>query len=226
MNVKITSDAPMVFHVIRFALVFSPSSPSLLILLEYFDKITLSPRQIRGGAKLECINIVQFWSLVYINSNLTNVKFICNIFCVFLGLALHQLKNYQSNASALNVDCYPDECQFDVSVTDVSPEILANEGDFLKCLDLSTVDVDLNDGDLVLIEMGEGKDKQIHVKRLRRLGERYEFWPLEDGQVNEENVIVKNGHNHERPDFKVIAKVLWIYNVWQSDKSSSKKVSE
>lgn len=134
-----------------------------------------------------------------------------------------RLKNSGPLARSLSHDHYPAECQFDVDVADVDLNAFAGDGDLLKCLDLSAVDVDLKDGDLLLIEMGEGEDKRIHAKRLRLLGERYEFWPLAEGQGDEENVIIKNGHNHETSDFKVFAKVLWIYNAWQGDGHYSKK---
>lgn len=107
---------------------------------------------------------------------------------------------------------FPIEAQFDLRVSGTSLNRFADEGEVLRCIDLRKAGVDLRDGDLCIIERKRDGDlREVSARRLRKLGERLEFWCESKDPVWENVVIVKEPSNGLGGDIKVLAKVLWKY---------------
>lgn len=104
------------------------------------------------------------------------------------------------------------EAQFDLIVENNSLNRFARNGDRIRCIDISIAKIDVEDGDLVVIERHNGGDlKEISAKRLRRLSNRFEFWPESDDPFWQTDVIVKDLDQRIGENIGIIAKVIWAY---------------
>lgn len=104
---------------------------------------------------------------------------------------------------------FPTEAQFDVEVDTHDLCFSSRLGDFIRCVDISTADADVRDGDVALIEYSDDEQEKVQCfRRVRRNGGRYEFWPTNgcDSQV-----IVRDDSIGIGADVKILAKSLWIY---------------
>lgn len=106
---------------------------------------------------------------------------------------------------------YPAEWQFALIVDGNSINRVANHGDRLVCLDLVKSRVDIQDGDLVIIERRRfgGQMVQRTAKRVRQTTRGYELWPDSTDPAHQETI----SYETDRPDEDsviVTAKVLWV----------------
>jgi SOS-response transcriptional repressor LexA len=107
---------------------------------------------------------------------------------------------------------YPADAQYDFKVEGASINKFANDGDYLRCVDFNIANLDVNDGDLVVVERVKGGDLiETTAKRVHRSGSRYElFAETDDPQWGHEPLIIDTAKDN-REDIKFIAKVLWAY---------------
>lgn len=107
---------------------------------------------------------------------------------------------------------FPLEAQFDLRVSGAWLNRFAHDGDLLRCVDLGVAQIDVEDGDLVVIERKrDGGLSEISARRLRRLGDRFEFRCESDDPVWEGLVLVKEAAKGVGDDIRILAKVLWKY---------------
>lgn len=107
---------------------------------------------------------------------------------------------------------YPAEAQYDYKVEGNSLNKFAADGDYLCCVDFEIANLDINDGDLVVVERAKGDDLiETTAKRVQRNGSRYELFPeTNDPQWRHEPWIIDTAKDNDQT-IKFIAKVLWAY---------------
>lgn len=107
---------------------------------------------------------------------------------------------------------FPVEAQFDLVVEGTSINRFAQPGDHIRCVDVEAAGIDVEDGDLVIVERTRGNSlKETSARRVRRSGEHYEFWPDSSDPLWQTPVIVKDGHSQENENVRVIGLVIWKF---------------
>jgi len=109
-----------------------------------------------------------------------------------------------------SVSGYPVDWQFGMIVEGNCLNKVANHGDRLVCLDLIKSQVDITDGDLVIVERRrfEGMMRSITAKRVKRTSRGFELWPESDDPAHQEPIQLDRAAEGE--DIRVWAKVLWV----------------
>lgn len=109
-----------------------------------------------------------------------------------------------------SVSGYPVEWQFGMIVEGNCLNKVANDGDRLVCLDLIKSQVNIDEGDLVIIERRkfDGMMRQITAKRVKRTSAGFELWPESTDPAHQEPIVLKDVPDGE--DIRVWAKVLWV----------------
>lgn len=112
--------------------------------------------------------------------------------------------------SVPSVSGYPVEWQFGMIVEGNCLNKIANDGDRLVCLDLIKSQIDVSDGDLVIVERLRygGQMRQRTAKRVRRTRDGYELWPESTDPAHQEPI--KIGDAPDGDEIRIWAKVLWI----------------
>lgn len=107
---------------------------------------------------------------------------------------------------------YPVESQFDLQVGGSCLNRLAQPGFYLRCIDLSLARIEVQDGDLVIVERRtKGGLSEISARRLRKLGDRFEFRCESDDPFWLGHVLIKDSTSGLGEDVSILAKVLWTY---------------
>lgn len=106
---------------------------------------------------------------------------------------------------------FPADWQFALIVDGNSINKVASHGDRLVCLDLIKSQVDLEDGDLVIIERSRfgGAMVERTAKRLRQTIAGYELWPDSSDPAHQETIPYRT-ENPDDDSVVVTAKVLWV----------------
>lgn len=106
---------------------------------------------------------------------------------------------------------YPADWQFALIVDGNSINRVANHGDRLVCLDLIKSRIDLEDGDLVIIERSRfgGQMVERTAKRLRKTKSGHELWPDSTDPAHQETISFQT-ENADDDSVVVTAKVLWV----------------
>lgn len=100
---------------------------------------------------------------------------------------------------------FPIEAQFDLSVHGESLNRFAQDGDFLRCLDLDLANAKIRDGDLLIVERRTGQGlTEITARRLREAASG-PVLSFESDNPCFHDMIALDG------DVLVAAKVLWKY---------------
>jgi phage repressor protein C with HTH and peptisase S24 domain len=111
---------------------------------------------------------------------------------------------------------YPLEAHFDLIVENNSLNRFARNGDRIRCVDINIARIDVEDGDLVVIERHNGGGlREVSAKRLRRLANRFEFWPESDEEFWQTEILVKDLEQKIGENIKIVAKVIWAYRASQ-----------
>lgn len=103
---------------------------------------------------------------------------------------------------------YPLDAQFDLIVDDHSLESLARSGDFIRCIDFAAAQLEPGDGDLVVIERRRQNLVETTARRLRRQGDRLEFFAV-NNDSGQAVAIVKDADVGD--DVRIVAKIIWVY---------------
>lgn len=74
-----------------------------------------------------------------------------------------------------HVNEYPENLQFTIAVVGNAVDKIAQDGDSLLCVRTGAAGVEPQDGDLVVIEHRDDADTRVAVRRLRRIGDLFEF---------------------------------------------------
>ncbi len=136
---------------------------------------------------------------------------------VAAGVWMEDFLNKSSNGGSHPAPFPPDprfpvEAQFDLLVEGSSINKFAQEGDYIRCVDVAKAGIEIQDGDLVVIErIRERTLRETSARRVRRNGDRYEFWPESDDPRWQTPILVKDGASDLGDDVRTIAKVLWKY---------------
>ena len=85
---------------------------------------------------------------------------------------------------------YPSDAQCDYLVEDDSLDDFARAGDFLRCLDARIIPDFPADGDLVVVQRQKDELRETSVRRVRRLGQRIELWPVNSEDDYHSKVLV------------------------------------
>lgn len=100
---------------------------------------------------------------------------------------------------------YPVEAQFDLSVHGESLNRFAEDGDYVRCLDLKMFVEKINDKDLLIIERGTEQGlTEITARRLKDTGSRRLLCFESDSPYFQDTIELDKS-------IKVTAKVLWQY---------------
>lgn len=106
--------------------------------------------------------------------------------------------------------CFPEDGQFDFEL-DNSFVPLGSIGDRLRCVDLRKCNLEIYDGNVVLVKLQRNGSSQILPKRVRRLNDMFEFWPIPERDGDEQDVVKGNGENGSSQELEVLARVIWVY---------------
>ncbi|MCH4542745.1 helix-turn-helix domain-containing protein [Ochrobactrum sp. A-1] len=105
---------------------------------------------------------------------------------------------------------YPVDLQFALKVEGNCLNKIANHGDRLICLDIAKTGIEVEDGDLVIVERSrfEGQMIERTAKRLRRTADGYELWPESHDPAHQDPITLNRPTNGDA--VRIIGKVLWI----------------
>lgn len=105
---------------------------------------------------------------------------------------------------------FPAEWQCAYVVVGQSLNKTAKDGDILICVDVIASGVDIEDGDLVIVERSRYSGQQIETtaKRIRKTISGFELWPESDRQEHQEPIALNGAEEGE--EIRVAAKVVWI----------------
>lgn len=106
---------------------------------------------------------------------------------------------------------FPAEAQFDLVVEGSSLDKLARQGDLIRCLDVDVAEVEISDGDIVVIERRRGDDIELLGKRAIRQGEDLELWSESTRDCWREPVIRHKQERRLAGEVRIIGKVLYAY---------------
>lgn len=109
-----------------------------------------------------------------------------------------------------SVSGYPVEWQFGMVVEGNCLNKVAQDGDRLVCLDLIKSQIDIMDGDLVIVERRkfDGQMRQITAKRVKGSKRGFELWPESTDPAHQEPIPLDDIPDDE--DVRIWAKVLWV----------------
>lgn len=110
-----------------------------------------------------------------------------------------------------SVSGYPVDWQFGMIVEGNCLNKIANDGDRLVCLDLIKSRVDIQDGDLVIVERRKfsGQMRQRTAKRVKRTTTGFELWPESTDPAHQEPIRLETALP-DGEEVRVWAKVLWV----------------
>lgn len=104
----------------------------------------------------------------------------------------------------------PPEWQRAYTVEGTSLDKIARAGDILICLDVIGSRVEINDGDLVVVERSRFNGQMVErtAKRVRRTLTGFELWPESNDPQYQEPIRINGVANGD--EIRIAAKVLWI----------------
>lgn len=110
-----------------------------------------------------------------------------------------------------SVSGYPVDWQFGMIVEGNCLNKVANDGDRLVCLDLIKSQIEITEGDLVIVERHRfnGQMRQRTAKRVKRTKSGFELWPESTDPAHQEPIRL-NDDLPEGENIRVWAKVLWV----------------
>ena len=105
---------------------------------------------------------------------------------------------------------YPPEWQFALVVEGNCLNKIAQHGERLVCLNTIAAGVELEPGDLAIVERKrfDGQMVERTAKRVRQAADGYELWPESNDPAHQEPIRLYRVPDDE--DIQVIGKVLWI----------------
>jgi hypothetical protein len=106
---------------------------------------------------------------------------------------------------------FPGPAQFDLIVEGSSLDKCAREGARLRCIDIDLNNVEILNGDVVVIERCKGGEIELLGKRALRQGEALELWSESTNDFWREPVIRYDRLESCREDLRIIAKILYAY---------------
>ena len=111
---------------------------------------------------------------------------------------------------------YPQDAQYDLTVRGSSIDRVARDGDLLRCVDLNTVNIEVANGDLVLVRRtrDNGQLVEISAKRVRRIGEMIELWP--DSNDPQWQSPIGPLEQAEDPEIRIVAWIPYVYRPTKS----------
>lgn len=109
-----------------------------------------------------------------------------------------------------SVSGYPLEWQFGLIVDGNCLNKIALDGDRLVCLDLIKAQVDIAEGDLVVVERLRfgGQMRQRTAKRVRRTTAGFELWPESTDPAHQDPIKLDDATDGD--EIRVWGKVLWV----------------
>lgn len=107
---------------------------------------------------------------------------------------------------------YPPEWQYAFIVHGESVNRVAKDGERLICLDLIKSQVEIEDGDLVVVERTRFDGQMIErtAKRVKRTLTGLELWPDSDHPNHQTPVSYRPDGDPDHNSVVIIAKVLWV----------------
>lgn len=107
---------------------------------------------------------------------------------------------------------YPASAQYLLKVNGESLNRIAQDGDFILCLDYATVGTEIKSGDLAIVERSRDGGHTIErtAKRVVKHNGEIELRPESDDPRFQEPVIY-NEHDEEATEVRVIAKILQVF---------------
>jgi hypothetical protein len=107
---------------------------------------------------------------------------------------------------------YPMAAQFDLRVEDDFIDRVARRGDYLRCVDLENTEIDVDDGDLVVIAQHAGDETRLLARRLRRLADRTIFSSDCANPASAEDSIIVMKNETQTAPIRIFAKALFAWS--------------
>jgi SOS-response transcriptional repressor LexA len=117
---------------------------------------------------------------------------------------------YDDQEHVPSVGNYPIDWQFALKIEGNCLNKIANHGDILVCVDTIASAIDIEPGDLVIVERSryDGEMVERTAKRVRMTSEGYELWPESTDPQHQAPIKLTGGADGET--VRVMGKVLWI----------------
>ena len=106
---------------------------------------------------------------------------------------------------------YPRAAQFDLRVEDDLIDRVAHKGAFLRCVDLDLAEIEVADGDLVVIACRDGGKTRIIARRMHRLADRTIFvHDSMDENCAEQPIVATMTDTRDAP-VSIVARALYAW---------------
>jgi hypothetical protein len=110
------------------------------------------------------------------------------------------------------VSRYPMTAQFDLRVEDDCIDRVARRGDYLRCVDPEMTEIEIDDGDLVVIATHNGDETRLLARRLHRLADRTIFsLDCANPARADETIVVMKSEAQNAP-IRIFAKALFAWS--------------
>jgi len=107
---------------------------------------------------------------------------------------------------------YSPDCQYLLRIRGESLNRIAQDGDFILCVDFGQAGIELKSGDLVVVERSRdgGHTLERTAKRIFRHDDEIELRP-ESNDPRFQEPVVYNEHSEEASEVRVLAKILGVF---------------
>lgn len=106
---------------------------------------------------------------------------------------------------------YPRAAQFDFRIEDALIDRVARKGEFLRCVDLHLAEIEVSDGDLVVIACHDGDKTRLLPRRMHRLADRLIFTHDSVDERCAEPPIVASMRNTQDTPVRIVARALYAW---------------
>jgi len=106
---------------------------------------------------------------------------------------------------------YPRAAQFDFRVEDDLVDRVARKGEFLRCVDLHLSEIEVSDGDLVVIACRDSGKTRLLARRMHRLADRTIFSHDSVEERYATGPIVASSTDRRDAPVRVVAKALYAW---------------
>ena len=113
-----------------------------------------------------------------------------------------------SGTNFLPVADYCRDAQFQILVVGNMVDKIAQDGDTLHCVQASAAGAEPQDGDLVVIDHADGDDCRLVIRRLRRIGDLWEFRHESNDPAFQDAPLVRDMRQDDG-SIRIMGKVLF-----------------
>jgi len=102
--------------------------------------------------------------------------------------------------------------QFDLKVQGTSINLMAPEGHYLRCVKLFEFGMELQDGDIVIVQRTRDSSLvETTAKAIKKSRTGIELWPRSSDPRWQDRLLIPNGGKDQHEEIKIVAVVLFAY---------------